>query len=448
MTQMTPRSDLQCWGSCRCSRMNSQLSRDGAMTVSARDPVVLPSQRDNPIDPPPELLALQRTTPVQRLRYPDGHVGWLVTTHELARAVLGDPRFSARSEFKRVPLPRPGAAPFIGQPALPGWFVDLDPPQHSRIRRTLAARFSVRRIAELSDTAARIVAEQLDDFVASVQRADAPVTSDSSGVSVSTAPADLVSGFALPVPSRMISELLGVPYADCADFQHNSSVLFDLEATAAETQVSMQTLTNYLLELVRAERRNPSDSLLGRMVRGGDLTDIEIAGAGVLLLTAGHETVASMLGLSAFTLMIRPSLLAAVRSQDIAWSQLVEELLRYLTIFQFGVPRTPLEEVELGGQLICVGETVTVSLPAANRDPAHFARPNELRPQDGSRGHVAFGFGRHQCIGQHLARLELRIGLEALFARLPDLALAVDLSDLHFHDDVGFYGVHSLPVRW
>jgi len=397
------------------------------------DPVALPTSRVNPIDPPPGLRALHEQAPLRPLRYPDGHVGWLVTGYELARAVLSDARLSARSELKRVPVSRPGADPFIGQPALPGWFVDLDPPEHSRIRRTLTGRFTVRRIAELSGLVERVAAEQLDRF---------------SDGAAAGGPADLVAGYALPLPSMVISELLGVPYADADMFQRQSTVLFDLEASAEEAEVAMQVLTDYLLGLVRQQRARPGPGLIGVMAAAEDLTDLEIAGAGVLLLTAGHETVASMLGLSAFTLLTHPQLLAATLSGEPTWTETVDELLRYLTIFQFGVPRSPLEVVELAGQMVRPGETVTVSLPAANRDATQFDFPDELRPGRHRRSHLAFGFGPHQCIGQHLARLELRIGLDALFRRLPDLALAVPAGDLHFHDDVGFYGVHQLPVRW
>lgn len=402
-------------------------------TPDLHEAATLPTRRVDPIDPPPELLALQGEAPLRRLRYPDGHVGWLVTGYELARSVLSDPRFSAGSEFKRVPVSRPGADPFIGQPALPGWFVDLDPPEHTRIRRTLAGRFTPRRIAELSGLVERVAADQLDRFL---------------GQAPTRGPADLVTGFALPVPSRVISELLGAPYGDAETFQRQSAVLFDLDASASQTETAMQELTDYLVTLVRRQRSAPGDALLGVMASTSDLSDIEIAGAGVLLLTAGHETVASMLGLSVFTLLTRPQLLELTRSGESSWADTVDELLRYLTIFQFGVPRSPLEEVELAGKTLRPGETVTVSLPAANRDATQFERPGELRPGMRGRSHLAFGFGPHQCVGQHLARLELRVGLEALFCRAPQLSLAAAPADLHFHDDVGFYGVHHLPVRW
>lgn len=396
-----------------------------------RPAVELPTRRDDPISPPPDLLSLHDEASLRPLQYPDGHVGWLVTSYELARSVLSDPRFSARSESKHVPVLRPGADPFIGQPALPGWFVDLDPPEHTRIRRTLAGRFTLRRIAELSGLVERVTADQLDQFLS---RADSP--------------SDLVAGFALPIPSRVISELLGVPYGDAAMFQRLSAVLFDLDASAELARSAMQERTDYLVSLVGPQRSAPDGSLLGTMASTSDLSDIEIAGAGVLLLTAGHETVASMLGLSAFTLLTNPGLLASVRSGDTTWADTVEELLRYLTIFQFGVPRSPLEDVELAGEVLRPGETVTVSLPGANRDAAQFDRPGELRPAAHRRSHLAFGFGPHQCIGQHLARLELRVALDTLFRRAPQLSLAADPADLHFHDDVGFYAVHHLPVRW
>ncbi|MFJ7266939.1 cytochrome P450 [Streptomyces sp. NPDC099050] len=393
-------------------------------------PVAMPTARSCPFDPPDELLSFRDQPDPRRLLYPDAHLGWLVTGYSSARKILADPRFSARSELKRVPVSRPGADPFIGRPALPGWFVDMDPPDHTRYRRLLAGQFTVRRMKELRPGIERIVEEHLDVM-------------ERCGPS-----ADLVASFALPVPSLVICELLGVPYSDRAAFQHNSTVLFSLEASADEAVRAMEALTGFLVDLVRHKRRLPEDDVLSALATDSGLGDLEVAGAGVLLLTAGHETVASMLGLGTFALLSHPAQLEALRGDPELIDDAVEELLRYLTIFHFGVPRMPLEDVEVDGQVFRGGESVTHSLATANRDPRRFEEPDVLDIGRTPLSHLAFGHGVHQCIGQNLARLEMRVGYAALLRRFPRLRLAVPAANVRLADDAGFYGVHELLVTW
>jgi cytochrome P450 len=393
-------------------------------------PTTLPTARPGPFDPPVELGVFRDREPVRRLRYPDGHLGWLVTSHGLARAVLADPRFSARSELKRTPVARPGAEPFYGRPALPGWLVDMDRPEHGRIRQELAGTFTVRQITALRPRVEQIVAERLDAMAGR------------------TPPVDLIEAFALPVPSLMICELLGVPYAHRAEFQLNSAIRFSLAASAAEAAAAMGWLEAFLRELTERKRRHPGEDLLSALATGGRLSVEEITGAGVLLLTAGHETTASSLGLGVFALLCHPAQLALLREDPALAGNAVEELLRYLTIFQFGVPRTPLEDVELAGRMLRAGESVTVSLPAANRDPDRFDEPDRLDLTRRTTGHLAFGYGIHQCLGQHLARLELRVGLTRLLHRFSRLRLAIPAGEVPLSTDMGFYGVHRLEVTW
>lgn len=399
-------------------------------TTPLDTPVRHPTVRENPFDPPPELGTYREDGALRRLRYPDGHLGWLVTSHTLARAILSDRRFSARSETKRAPVARPGADPFFGVPALPGWLVDMDPPQHTRIRRLLTGRFTVRRMKELRPRIEALVEDHLE------------------AMARTGPPADLVTQFALPVPSLVICELLGVPSAERAVFQRDSATLFSLEVSAEEASAAMDRLDGLLRDLTEYRRGHPEDDLLSALVQDGTLATEEIAGLGVLLLTAGHETTASSLSLGTFALLSHPDQLDRLKGDPSLVDGAVEELLRYLTIFHFGVPRTPLEDVELAGHVLHEGESVTVSLPAANRDPQQFARPDELDIGRRAQGHMAFGYGIHQCIGQNLARVEMRIAFPALFQRFPTLALGVPREEVPLSSDMGFYGVHRLPVTW
>ncbi|MFF4035405.1 cytochrome P450 [Streptomyces sviceus] len=388
-----------------------------------------PTARPTPFDPPTELGHYREHEPLRRMRYPDGHVGWLVTSHDLARSILADPRFSARSEFKRPPVSRPGADPFYGAPALPGWLVDMDAPEHTRIRQRLAGKFTARRMREMRPAIEQIIENLLDEM----EQENPPV--------------DLVETFALPVPSLMICELLGVPYDERSEFQRNSETLFSLEVTADEAAAAMDRLYAFLRTL--AATGGQREGLLTMLAEDGTLNAEEIAGVGVLLLTAGHESTSSSLALSTFTLLSHPEQLAKFTQRPELVDNAVEELLRYLTVFHFGVPRTPLEDIEIGGQLLRAGESVTVSLPAANRDPEWFTQaPDRFDIERKTSGHLAFGYGIHQCLGQNLVRMEMRAALPALFRRFPGLALAVPTEEVPLSTDMSVYGVHRLPVTW
>jgi cytochrome P450 len=389
-----------------------------------------PTAREDPFDLPPELDRLH-ADPLRRLRYPDGHLGWLLSDYHLARAVLADPRFSARSELKRSPVSRPGVEPFYGRPALPGWLVDMDRPQHTRIRRTLAEHFTSRQVqAALRAGVAETVTAHLD------------------AMSEASPPAELVTAFALPVASLAICEVLGVPTGERDAFQRMSSVLFALTSTANEAARALTDLEELLRDLTRLRRREPRQDLLSVLANTTDLELSEIVGVGTLLLTAGHETTSNSISLATFRLLCDPQQRALLPQDVDDMAGPVDELLRYLTIFHLGVPRTPTEDVELAGRTVRRGECVTVSLAAANRDPARFDEPDVLNLTLHPKGHLAFGHGVHKCVGQHLARMEMALALHGLFARFATLRLDCAPADVALSTDMGVYGVHALPVAW
>jgi len=197
-------------------------------------------------------------------------------------------------------------------------------------------------------------------------------------------------------------------------------------------------------DLAAAKRAQPTDDLFSGLANDSDLTDDELSVIGGILMGAGFDTTANMLALSAFALMSHPDQLALLRADA---GKAVEELLRRLSIVP-GLHRAALEDVELGGQLIKAGQTVTVSIPAANHDPHQFADPDVLDLGSPATGHVAFGHGVHQCLGQQLARVELQVGLPALFERFPTLRLDVPAEEVPLRTDMMIYGVHRLPVTW
>jgi cytochrome P450 len=406
-------------------------------------PTVRPAGR--PFDPPAELAEIRERHPLVRMTYPDGHDGWLATGYHAVRTVLGDRRFSNRYELMHLPME--GGPPEL-PPASPGDLTGIDPPEHTRLRRLLVGYFTVRRMRALTARVEQITAARLD----AMERHGPPV--------------DLVPAFAAPVPALVVCELLGVPYADRDTFQRHVHTVTSHSSSPEEKGAAIGALHGYLLGLVRAKRADPADDILSSLT-DSDLDDDELAGTGAFLLAAGLDTTANMLGLGTFALLCHPDQLASLRSDlgivDTRGPRLddprpgagdteavdtaVEELLRYLTITHTGV-RAALEDVELEGQLIRAGESVTVSMQAANRDPAQYPDPDTLDLRRRATGHVTLGHGIHQCLGQQLARVEMRVAFPALLSRFPTLRLACDPADVRLRHDSTIYGVHGLPVAW
>ncbi|SHF16040.1 cytochrome P450 [Streptoalloteichus hindustanus] len=398
----------------------------------ASDPQVvreLPIERSCPFSPPTGLTELRDESPIRRLMYHGGHEGWLVTGHAAARAVLADVRFSSRPELFRSPAPLPPPARRDPQ-AAPGILTEFDPPEHTRYRRLLTGQFTVRRMNQLTSRIEQITEEHLD----AMEQAGPPT--------------DLVTAYALPIPSLVICELLGVPYADREQFQRNSNTLFDLTATPEQSMAAFKELESFLLDLVRRKRSAPEDDLISGLLTDDELTDQEAANIGIMLLIAGHETTANMIALGVFALLRHPDQLAALRADPDLAANAVEELMRYLSIVHIGPVRTAVADVEIEGQLIRAGESVTVSVPAANWDPAKFPEPERLDLTRRTSGHLAFGHGVHQCLGQQLARVEMRVAYPALLRRFPNLRLTVAPEEVRLRTDMAVYGVHELPVAW
>lgn len=261
-------------------------------------------------------------------------------------------------------------------------------------------------------------------------------------------PADLVQAYALPIPSLVICELLGVPYAEREQFQLQTATMMRLGATKEQFMGAIAELGQFLYKLVSAKRAAPTDDLLGGLAAAGELTDEELAGVAMLLLIAGHETTANMLALGVYALLSNPDQLAALRADPDLMPGAVEELMRYLSIIHTGLTRAALEDVTVEGQQVTAGETVVVSVAEANRDGEHFTTPDTLDVARSAAGHIAFGHGVHQCLGQQLARIEMRIGYSALLERFPNLRLATPPEQVPMRTDMAVYGVHKLLVTW
>ncbi|MCC3317039.1 cytochrome P450 [Nocardia africana] len=393
----------------------------------------LPMERDaGPFDPPREITRLRDAHPVGPMIFPDGHEGWLVTGYDEVRSLLADSRFSSRQDIGvlHVPYEIPGM-PVATEPSpqIPGVFIAMDAPDHTRLRRKLVGAFTVKRMKQLEDHIADIVERQLE------------------AMARLTPPVDLVAEFALPVPSLVICELLGVPYEDRATFQRNSAAFLVKDQALEEKMAAYGALTSYLAELVVRKRAEPGEDILSDLARHDDLTIEELTGIAFLLLLAGHETTANMLGLGTFALLEHPEQAAELRADPALIPDAVEELMRYLSVADIFY-RYATDDIELGGETIAKGSTVVVSLLAANRDPRRFDDPDTLDVHRTARGHLSFGHGMHLCLGQQLARIEMRAGFAGLLRRFPTLALAVPADAVRLRTDMNIYGVHELPVTW
>ncbi|TWP47987.1 cytochrome P450 [Lentzea tibetensis] len=396
-------------------------------------PQGLPMERDaGPFDPPSRITALREARPVSPLLFPDGHEGWLVTGYDAVRQLMADTRFSSRQDIGiiHVPYETPGM-PVQTEPSpqTPGLFISMDPPDHTRLRRKLTGAFTVKRMKQLEEQIIEVTERQLDELARL------------------TPPVDLVKEFALPVPSLVICELLGVPYADRETFQVHSAKFMERDVNLEDKMAAFGAMFGYLAELVTSKRAAPGEDILSDLARDDDLTIEELAGIGFLLLLAGHETTANMLALGTFALLEHPEQLAELRANPDLMPGAVEELMRYLSVADIFL-RYAAEDIELGGETIPEGSTVIISLLAANRDPKRFDDPDALDIHRTARGHTSFGHGIHQCLGQQLARIEMRAGFDGLLRRFPTLELAIPAGEVKLRTDMNIYGVHELPVTW
>ncbi|SES04899.1 cytochrome P450 [Lentzea albida] len=393
----------------------------------------LPMDRDvTPFDPPSAITKVRSTRPVSPMLFPDGHEGWLISGYDAVRQALADTRFSSRQDLGvlHAPYPTPGMPEFTEpSPPEPGVFISMDAPEHTRLRRKLTGAFTVRRMKALEDRITEITARQLDELAKL------------------TPPVDLVREFALPVPSLVICELLGVPYEDRDTFQTNTARFMEREISLEDKMAAYIATNTFLAGLIAAKRAEPTDDLLSDLARDEDLSDQELVGMSFLLLLAGHETTANMLALGTFALLEHPDQMAALRAEPELIPDAVEELLRYLTVVDIFF-RYAAEDIEFHGETIREGSTVVLSLLAGNHDPGRYENGDELDVHRNARGHLAFGHGVHQCLGQQLARIEMRAGFEGLLHRFPSLRLAVPAAEVKLKTDMNIYGVHALPVTW
>jgi cytochrome P450 len=380
-----------------------------------------------PLAPPPE-FAEWRESGLRRAMW-QGRPTWVVSRYEDIRSALVDPRLSAETIKTRL-----RAAGVTGE--MPVIFARIDDPEHNRLRRMMARDFTWRRAEAMRPQIQELVDRFLD-------------TMTENGP-----PADLVRDFALPVPSLVISLLLGVPYGDHEFFQHHSTVGLDSRSSEEQKAAAIGALFAYMFDLVERKEREPGDDLISRLITDyvtpGELSRETAAMNAMILLQAGHETTASMIALGTVALLEHPDIFEQLGRTDGASvvGNVVEELMRYLTIVHSQVDRVATEDLSIGGESVHAGDFLLMNLPAGNWDPEFVADPARFAAARNPRGHLGFGYGVHQCIGQNLARVEMQIALSTLAHRLPGLALAVPAGELRFQNEQEIYGIEELPITW
>ncbi|MGW4345403.1 cytochrome P450 [Streptomyces sp. BBFR109] len=399
-----------------------------------------PQDRTCPYQPSPGYRELGRSGPLHKVRLWDGSTIWMVTGHAAGRRLLADPRLSAdrsRPDFPVV-LPR-FEAPIFKPIAIIGF----DPPVHDVHRRMLAPDFSLKHVREMRDEVVELTGRLVDDMLRKGP------------------PAELVEDFALPIPSMVISQLLGVPYEDHVFFEEKTVGLLQAK-DAAGAEAAGQALWDYLDELISAKERTPGggEGVLGRLagrIDDRDLTREDLLRIALALLIGGHDTTSQMIALGVVTLLEHPDQLAAWRAAPPeALPAAVDELLRMVSVTDVSGVRVATEDIEIDGEVVRAGEGVLVSSSMTNRDPEVYEDPytfdiHRAAGRGGAasgRQHLTFGFGIHQCLGQNLARMELEVAFSTLFDRIPGLRLATPAGELPSRSGGTMQGVHRLPVEW
>lgn len=390
-------------------------------------------------DPFPTFARLRAADPVH---WSEILGGWVLTRYRDVRAVLSDRRLSADriTPFRDhlAPAQQGEMRDLLAMLGL--WAVFNDPPEHTRRRGLLNKAFTPRAVAALRPTIAAVV-ERLAQGVAERERFD------------------LIADFAYPLPATVIAGMIGVPAGDLDRFKLWSDDIAVFVGSALATPNKRERalsgareMADYFRAMVAEHRARPREDILSALIAaeeaGVGLSEDEIVASCILLLFAGHETTTNLIGNGMLALLRHPAERAALVGRPELMAVAVEEMLRYDGPTQ-AMTRIALEDIELEGaggerRLVRRGERIFALLNAANRDPEVFDEPEAFRVGRTDNRHISFGYGPHFCLGAPLARLEAEIGVAALLARRPALALAGDV--LEWSDSFVLRGVKALPV--
>ncbi|GAA3185649.1 MULTISPECIES: cytochrome P450 family protein [Streptomyces] len=398
-------------------------------------------------DPYAAYAALRASGPVHRIAGPDGQPAWLVTRYDDVRAALADPRLSLDKRHATPGSYRGFALP----PALDANLLNMDPPDHTRVRRLVVRAFTPGRVEALRASVRRVADELLDTVEAAGR-------------------ADLIADYAGHLPIVVICDLLGIPRADRRDFRAWTDRLITPDPSRPELmKQTVGELLAYFTGLIATKRAHPGDDLLSELIAvrdtpdgsapegaapdgsapGGDrLSEDELTSLAFLILFAGYENTVHLIGNAVLALLDHPEQLQALRRNPAELPNAVEEFMRFDPPAPLAIRRFPREDLEIGGVRVPAGDCVLLSVASANRDEARFPAADRLDLARGLSGHLALGHGIHYCLGAPLARMETAVALGALLERFPGLRLDVPRESLTHRRTVRARGLISLPVTW
>ncbi|MFV0135428.1 cytochrome P450 family protein [Streptomyces sp. HMX87] len=392
-------------------------------------------------DPYPAYAWLREHAPVHRTKLPSGVEAWLVTRYADARQALADQRLSKNPLHHADDAERKSKTGIPGERSanLMSHLLNIDPPDHTRLRRLVSKAFTPRRVAEFAPRVQELTDRLIDDFAAKGS-------------------ADLIHEFAFPLPIYAICDLLGVPKEDQDDLRDWAGMMIRHGGgPRGGVARSVKKIRGYLADLIHRKRSALGDDLISGLIRASDhgehLTEDEAAAMCFVLLFAGFETTINLIGNGTHALLQHPAqrlLLqqALAQGDDRLLATGVEELLRYDGPVELATWRYATQPLEIGGEEISQGDPVLVVLAAANRDPARFDAPDTLDLTRRDNPHLGYGHGIHYCLGAPLARLEGHTALATLLRRLPDLRLAVDPAELRWRGGLIMRGLRTLPVSF
>jgi cytochrome P450 len=400
------------------------------MKIEDQQPRPFPFLPVERLEVEPILEELRREEPVSRIRLPYGGDAWLVTRYKDVKAVLADPRFSRSAVVERdVPRRQELQVP-------PQGIIYMDPPEHTRIRRLVTKVFTGRRMEELRPRVQIMAAEMVDRMAE-----HGP-------------PADLVEFLSLPLPTAVICELLGVPFADRDRFRESADAMMAAHSLPhVEYLRHMRWLSDYFTSLIAQRRKEPTDDLLGALVRARDeedrLSEQELLSLASVILVGGTDSTAGEITNAVYTLLHHPDQLARLRAQPELMPAAVDELLRFVPLATgHHMAMIATEDVEIGGVTIKKGEAVFTHPQSGNKDEEQFEDPMCLDVTRDPNPHLTLGHGVHYCLGAPLARMEMQVAIGSLLERFPNLDFAVAEENIPWRDSLLIRGPTALPLQW
>jgi cytochrome P450 len=389
--------------------------------------------RGCPFDPPQELLDRQEAGEIGRMRNWDGAEPWVIVGYDQAKEALLSDVLSADPQKPGWSEKSPAFSATLGAGRA---LRALDPPDHTRHRRVLMPKFTARSLSALTPQIEALVQEHLQQLQA-----------------MGPGPVDLIATYTLPIPLQVIRELMGVPDADSDLVAELSEIMFG-DSSFEDAKRAGDELAAYFRQLIALREDDPDDRLVSTLlhdhVHQGEMSLDELVDTLSMLVVAGHETTANQMSLMLLHMLTEPTVLHELRTTEdpTVIANAIEEYLRYMSPTHQGRRRVATAEYQVGGAQICPAEPVIIADNVANRDPAQFSDPHAMDiHRTNARHHLAFGYGIHQCLGQHLARIEMRTAVPALLHAFPDMSLATDPETIDFKEGNTVYGIRSLPVH-